>query len=991
MNEAELLAFQRSVLDDPITQDVWRSKYRFGEEDSIVRSRARVVSGVYTDDSNADARAEAMHLVQRGILIPAGRVNAGAGTGRRVTLNSCYVNEVVQDSMPGIARAISRAALTLQQGGGIGTAWGTVRPAGAIVRRTSSVASGTIPFMRWMNAMAATAASAGDRRGAMMGTLPIDHPDLYNPDQHVLGKDVRGADILTSPSFLSAKTRPGELTFMNISVLVTDAFMKAVEEGTDWDLGFHVPRADSQHVAVYDKPVSYDMIEIDENLQRSDEVLRVNDAGSYDILSLAKGYNAPWYVYQRLPARQLWDEILRTTYKYAEPGVIFIDRVNDRNNLRYCEDITATNPCGEQPLGPDNVCCLGSVNLAFLVQRPFTPNATIDYNLYYRAIKAGVRFLDNVLDVTNYPLEAQREASMTVRRIGLGITGFGDALVQLGIRYGSEASVHLARHLSQVLQVVSYTASVELAKERGPFPAFDAREFDRGYNVRHLPKSLRQQIHDGGIRNGVLNTIAPNGTISLYVGNVSSGHEPVFSFAPTTRKIRQPDDTVKDYEVVPYSLRLWRHKMDGAYLKSKGPMRPVINEPLPDYFVGALDLTPEEHLVVHGAWSEHIDAAVSKTINCPASMSFDDFRGVYSRAYALGAKGATTYRPDPESGRGSVLSEEPRPTIETDEETNALYSSMPADTTVPLMHVEANSWGAAIAGTIPNDHINLAIGHCIGCGRDTWIESGKKYICSNCHKHVLLEMTKEAAQALARASAPEDPRPAPEAAHEAPTAGKSPISDDSDGSGPPPRPEVLDGKTYKLKWPVDGVNWYVTVTNDGRRVRELFIAGGDPEAREWVEALSRTTTAVLRRDGDVRFLVDELERVTSAKGGAFVEKRFRPSVVAAIGGVLREEIERLRFRTEKPTLAELEKILREDSPEVFITPEGEVRAKLERRAEFFAGVKGADISTGGLKTGPFAVFHPPAGSEICRKCGSATWVREAGCQRCLSCGEEVCG
>lgn len=944
MNDAELRIFQKTVLDDPITQDVWRSKYRFGDEASIAKSRARVVGGVYTNDDNRAAFLEALELVQRGILIPAGRVNAGAGTGRRVTLNNCYVNETVQDSMPGIARAIGRASLTLQQGGGIGTAWGTVRPAGAVVRRTSSVASGAIPFMRWMNAMAATAASAGDRRGAMMGTLPIDHPDLWNPEQFELGKDVRGQDILTSPSFLSVKTRPGELTFMNISVLVTDTFMKAVEDGADWDLGFHVPRADGKHIAVYDREMTYTCEEVEEDLQLTGEMGPI------------KGARHPWYVYRRLPARQLWDEILRTTYKYAEPGVIFIDRVNDRNNLQYCEDITCTNPCGEQPLGPNNVCCLGSVNLAFLVKYPFTTSATFDMETFDRAVLAGVRLLDNVLDVTNYPLAAQREASMAVRRIGLGVTGFGDAIVQMGVRYGSERSVFLARNLAASLQSASYRASVELAKERGPFPEYDGVEFGRSWNVKKLPVSLQFEIKKHGIRNGVLNTIAPNGTISLYVGNVSSGHEPVFSFRPSMRKVRQPDDTTKDYEVIPYSLRLYRHMTTA---KNFVPSEIAHDQAI---FVGAMDLTPEEHLLVHGAWQEGIDAAVSKTINCPASMSFEDFKGVYSRAYALGAKGCTTYRPDPESGRGSVLSE----------------------TEVASEHVAVDGFvkGAMADKELANASETIGkfsadgrvVGRCPGCGADVWVRRGRKQICVNCHDYVLEEVAEPTEDDVAGAWRPEDlepsegPSPGSEVAHGAHEGPQTPVSDDSDASGPPPRPNILDGRTHKLKWPVDGVNWYVTVTNDGRCVRELFVAGGDSEAREWVEALARTTTAVLRRDGDVRFLADELERVTSAKGGAFIDRKYRPSVVAAIGGVLRAEIERLQVRTRKPTLAELEKILREESPEVFITPEGEVRA---------APVPDSRVAT------PFG--------ETCRKCGENSWVRESGCQRCLSCGEEVCG
>lgn len=894
----DLAAFRRSVLDDPLTQDVWRDKYRYGNEASIAESRARVVRAVYTDDPDKAAYTEALDLVNRGILVPAGRVNAGAGTGNRVTLLNCFVNETVQDSMPGIQRAIARAALTMQQGGGIGTDWSTVRPAGALVRRTGSVSSGVIPFMDQMDAMCQTVISAGTRRGAMMATLRDDHPDLWNPDRLKTGLDVRGAEVLVSPSFISAKRTAGRLTQFNVSVLISDAFLKVRDEGGMWDLGFHAPRADGNHIAIYDKPFPYDAFDIDENLQFrtiGDQI----DAGSF----VAKNELRPWYVYRRVPARQLWDEIMRSTYVYAEPGVIFIDRINERNNLNYFEDIRCTNPCGEIPMPADNVCCLSSVNLAFLVLDPFTPSARIDMELYHRAIRAGVRFLDNVLDVTDYPLEAQRAASMNTRRIGLGITGFGDALVQMGARYGSEKSVNLSRYLSQTLQIESYAVSANLAKERGSFPAFKADEFLRSYNVGKLPGPLQGHIREHGIRNGVLNTIAPNGTISLYAGNVSSGHEPVFSFRPFERKVRQPDGTTRSYEVMPYSLRLWRHIYQSSSNQTLNSWKA-----LPDYFVGATDISPEEHLLVHGAWSEHLDHAASKTVNCPASMSFEDFAAVYGRAYALGAKGCTTYRPDPASGRGSVLSE-------------------------------------------------------------AEVETG-----------------------------PEATPPPAEAAHDAHSVLQPPISDDSAGSGPPSRPAVLNGRTYKIKWPVDGVNWYVTVTNDGRRVREIFIAGGDPDAREWVEALARTATAVLRRDGDVRFLAEELERVASARGGAFVDKIHRPSVVAAIGGVLRAEVERLVSMNQKAAAVD----------------------KIARRMGFFKDVKGIPLpsfdemgrtndrneirwrtDTTGMKPMVSVSIDPsivrPSVTiggvilERCPKCGGDALIREAGCSRCLACGWERCG
>jgi ribonucleoside-diphosphate reductase alpha chain len=821
-------AFRRAALSDPLARDIWEQKYRLPGETDVDATRARVVNAVYAQDPDVAARAEAMELVQGGYLIPAGRINAGAGSPSAVTLINCFVSETVQDSMPGIQQMIARAALTMQQGGGIGTDYSTVRPAGARVGRTGSVASGAISFAMQQDAMCRTIVSGGSRRGAMMMTLRDDHPDLWHEDQLETRTDPHtGEVVLRNPSFISAKRQRGALTQFNVSVLVSDAFMAAVAADADWDLGFHVPRADGKHVEVYDRPFPYDTIEMSNEF-------RAVGAGIYN-----KGERCPWFVYTRVKARRLWEDLLRSAYTYAEPGIIFIDHVNARNNLRYCEEISATNPCGEQPLPPHGICCLGSVNTAFMVVDPFTSNARLDTALFEHTVRAGIRFLDNVLDTTSYPLAAQREEALAKRRIGLGITGWGDALLQLGVAYGSQDAVEFTEQMAVRLRDQSYLASAALARERGPFPRYDRHGIEAGWTFRHLGHEAMEAVHEYGLRNGCLNTIAPNGTISVYVGNVSSGLEPVYAFEKTMRKVRQPDGGTREYESVDYALRLYE-AIHGA----------TPRESLPSYFVGALNIAPAAHVRMQAAWQHGIDAAVSKTVNCATSMTFEEFRGIYDLAYETGCKGCTTYRYDPAAGRGAVLSvAEP-----------ASVALVEAAEPKPDFTAEAQDWRR-------------------------------------------------------------------------------------------PRPRALCGRTYKVKWPLTGVNYYITVTHDAAGVpRELFVASRDTSNLEWVQALTCAVTAILRRGGDFRFMLEELRQVSAATGGAFLQldasdvhpERY-PSIVAAIGGVLAREF------------------------------------------------GAAPVVETEALPGTLAATAEYATRMTCPECGRPALIREDGCHRCLDCGYNRCG
>jgi len=552
-----------------ISQRIWDMKYRLKGPDgaaldkTIEESWRRIATALAAPEKEPSLWAERFYEALADFhFLPAGRVVAGAGAGRNVTLFNCFVMGGVPDDMSGIFAHLREAALTMQQGGGIGYDFSTLRPKGAPVKGVGADASGPLSFMDVWDAMCRTIMSAGSRRGAMMATLRCDHPDIE--------------------AFIEAKREPGRLRMFNLSVLVTDAFMAAMKEDAPWELKF---------------------------------------AGT---------------TYKVLPARELWDKIMRATYAYAEPGVIFIDRINRRNNLWYCETIHSTNPCGEQPLPPYGACLLGSINLASLIVDPFEPTAHLDLAALDRLVPLAVRMMDNVVDVSRFPLEQQLAEAKAKRRIGLGVTGLADALILCGVRYGSAASVALTESWMKAIERAAYLASTALAAEKGAFPLFDREKYLAGESVKGLDEDIRSAIAEHGIRNALLTSIAPTGTISIFADNVSSGLEPVFSFR-YTRNVLMPDGSRKTEEVSDYAYRLF-HRLKGEAT------------PLPDYFVDAQSLAPGDHLVMQAAVQKYVDSSISKTINLPADIAFESFKDIYLQAYELGCKGCTTYRPNDVTG-----------------------------------------------------------------------------------------------------------------------------------------------------------------------------------------------------------------------------------------------------------------------------------------------------------------------------------------------------
>jgi ribonucleoside-diphosphate reductase alpha chain len=561
-----------------LSHQIWDMKYRLKRPDgtpidaTVEDSWARVAEAAAEAEA-PEKRAE-WATAFRGALadhrfLPAGRILAGAGTGRAVTLFNCFVMGTIPDNLAGIFAHLREAALTMQQGGGIGYDFSTLRPKGAEVKGVGADASGPVSFMDVWDSMCRTIMSAGARRGAMMGTLSCSHPDIEE--------------------LIEAKRAPERLRNFNLSVLVSDAFMAKVEADQPWDL-------------VFDGKV-----------------------------------------YKTVSARALWDRIMRATYDAAEPGVIFIDRVNALNNLSYCETIEATNPCGEQPLPPYGACLLGSINLAKLVDRPFTDGARLDEAELARLTSIAVRFLDDVIDISRFPLEAQEAEANAKRRIGLGVTGLADALIFCRTRYGSNESLALIERWLRVVRDESYRTSAKLAAEKGAFPLFDRDSYLARPNIQDLPQAIRDLIAAHGIRNGLLTSIAPTGTISLFADNVSSGIEPVFA-ASYTRNVLLPDGAKRQEQVTDYAYGCFR----GLFGESVEA---------PGYFVTAQSLSPTEHVAVQAVAQAYIDSSISKTINCPPGISFDNFKDVYRTAYEKGCKGCTTYRPNPVTG--AVLAAEP--------------------------------------------------------------------------------------------------------------------------------------------------------------------------------------------------------------------------------------------------------------------------------------------------------------------------------------------
>ena len=734
--------------DVALAEEIWTAKYRFKSEEgegdaSFAETAARV--------AHAAAAAEAPEI--RGLweerfrqaiedlrFIPAGRVLAGAGTERSVTLFNCFVMGTIPDSLEGIFEHLKEAALTMQQGGGVGMDFSTIRPSGSPVRGVAADASGPLTFMDCWDSMCRTVHSAGQRRGAMMGCLRIDHPDIE--------------------AFIDAKRDPGRFRNFNLSVLVTDAFMAALGSDSEWPLVF--------------------------------------------------GGNTV----RAIRARELWERLMRATYDAAEPGVIFVDRVNAENNLAHCETISASNPCGEQMLPPYGACLLGSINLAQLVRRPFEDGAALDEEQLGELTRTAVRMLDNVIDISRYPLAQQEAEAKAKRRIGLGITGLADALLFCGAAYGSSEAIELTRQWLGTMKREAYRASALLAGEKGAFPLYDPCMIERP-NLRSLDEATRALICEHGLRNGCLTSIAPTGTTSLLAGNVSSGIEPVFAYS-YTRRIRQADGTSREEQVEDYAMRVWRAVRGDA-------------PPPAELFVSAQTLSPPDHLTMQAAAQAFIDSSISKTVNCPEDISFEAFADIYVEGYHLGCKGLTTYRPN--ALTGSVL-----------------------------------SVGGPTADPVP-------------------------------------------------------PRP------------EEPLA---------PREEQLHGSTYKLKWPESAHAVYVTINDveqDGvRRPFEMFINSKNMEHYAWTLGLTRMVSAVFRRSADVAFVAEELKAVFDPRGGAWMQGRYVPSLLAAIGDIVERHLNGLGSNSQKN---------RE--------------------------------------------FAHPFTPAACPQCGAARMVKVEGCNNCLDCGYSKCG
>ena len=770
-----------------ISQQIWDMKYRLKSADGVALDKTiedtwrRVATALAEPESDAPHWAERFYDAMSGFkFLPAGRLVAGAGSGRNVTLFNCFVMGTIPDDMSGIFTHLREAALTMQQGGGIGYDFSTLRPKGAPVKGVGADASGPLSFMDVWDAMCRTIMSAGHRRGAMMATLRCDHPDIE--------------------AFIEAKREPGRLRMFNLSVLATDAFMTAVKEDAPWELTF---------------------------------------AGT---------------TYKVLPARELWDKIMRSTYAYAEPGVIFIDRINRRNNLHYAETIAATNPCGEQPLPPYGACLLGSVNLAALVRDPFTPQATLDLDELERLVPLAVRMLDNAIDASRFPLAEQTHEAKTKRRIGLGVTGLADALILCGARYGSSDAVALTEQWLRTIQRAAYLASTALAAEKGAFPLFDKEQYLAGETVAGLDEDVRAAIAAHGIRNALLTSVAPTGTISLFADNVSSGLEPVFSFS-YTRRVLMPDGSRKEEEVSDHAYRLFR--------RLKGE-----NTPPPAAFVDAQQLAPADHLVMQATVQKYVDSSISKTINIPVDFPFEQFKGVYLQAYELGCKGCTTYRPNEVTGAVLEVKKEAKP-------------EAPKQQQLPLP--------TPMRKPVPGDGY----------------ETGVVYM-----------------------------------------------------TQPLNRPEELPGRTYKIRWPESDHALYITINDilqDGRvRPFEIFINSKNMEHYAWTVGLTRMISAIFRRGGDVSFVVEELKAVFDPRGGAWMEGRYVPSLLAAIGDVIEKHLIDIGFLPSK----------RSATPEL-----------TERQVVNLP----SDPSVGARRLAQ------------CPKCGEAALIRVENCDQCTSCDYSKCG
>ena len=590
----------------PISLDVLREKYLKPGESSVEDLYSRVARALASVEAPAlREKYEALFLANlHAGAIGAGRIMSAAGTDIQATLINCFVQPVGdciqgvdEEGYPGIYEALREAAETMRRGGGVGYDFSRIRPKGAFVKGTHSIASGPCSYMNVFDQSCSTVESAGSRRGAQMGVLRIDHPDVAE--------------------FITAKRTPGRWNNFNVSVGVSDAFMQAVAEGTDWEL-----------------------------VHKAKPGQKVLEGGGYQ---RADGL----WVYRKLPARELWDTIMQSTYDFAEPGILFLDQIGRDNNLNYCEKIEATNPCGEQPLPPYGCCDLGPIILTNFVRNPFGAggDAAFDFDAFEQVVATQVRALDNVLDVTFWPLEQQRNESAHKRRIGVGFTGLGNALTMLKLRYDREDGRAMATEIARRMRDAAYRASVELAKEKGAFPKFKADGYlAEGTFASRLPDDIQADIRQHGIRNSHLLSIAPTGTVSLaFADNASNGIEPAFSWGYKRNK-READGSKSSYTVEDHAFRLYRSLVDSTVSSDD-------TGKLPDYFVNALEMSAQDHVAMMEAVQPFVDTSISKTVNIPEDYPYDSFKDLYRQAWQAGLKGLATYRPN--SILGAVLETTP--------------------------------------------------------------------------------------------------------------------------------------------------------------------------------------------------------------------------------------------------------------------------------------------------------------------------------------------
>lgn len=575
---------------DPLTQKIWEAKYRYhdgGAELTIDDSWRRISRALAKNERERHWEERFYSILRDFSFLPGGRILAGAGTKRKVTLFNCFVMGHIEDSMSGIFEALKEGALTMQEGGGVGYDFSTIRPAGAQATACGAIASGPVSFMKIWDSMCATILSTGARRGAMMGVLRADHPDIEQ--------------------FVAAKKDGKMLRHFNLSVLAGDDFMQAVNNDRQWPLLF----PDSEGTVARKWPGSSEA--------------------------------RPCKVYKIISARQLWADIMKSAYDSAEPGVIFIDRVRHSDNLRYAEEICATNPCGEIPLPPYGACDLGSINLTRFITHPFQEGAQPDFAAIFETAAIATRMLDNVYDISHYPLPKQQESALNSRRIGLGFTGLADAFIMLGLPYDSSKALLVAEKIMQTICHAAYRTSIALAREKGAFPLFRRDEYCAGTFVQNLPQDIRGQIFDYGIRNSHLNAIAPAGTISLLAGNVSSGIEPVYR-AQFQRKIRNASGSLQTLSVKDYAVERFQLEFGE-------------NSSLPPAFQSVEDVSPQAQIRMQAALQPFVDNAISKTVNVSPACDFADFSAIYLRAHALGLKGCTVFRPNAVSGQVLVASD----------------------------------------------------------------------------------------------------------------------------------------------------------------------------------------------------------------------------------------------------------------------------------------------------------------------------------------------